>query len=128
MTYEPFLQGKPITFDKAFPSVKSFVLTGREHGDSREIASIPIEHRSALHYTAPNLPAKIPCSNPRCQQGGYELQWILDAIIRNRDTHYENTFYCGGHEGSPKGRRKGDPCCNYIEMTIELEYKDEDGA
>jgi hypothetical protein len=128
MTYKLFLKGEPTTFDKVFPSVKSLILTGKEHGDFREFAPIPVEHRSDLHYTESNLPAKIPCSNSRCQQGGYELQWMLDRIVRSCDTHYEKTFHCGGHEGSTKGRRKGDSCCNYIDITIELEYKDENGT
>lgn len=128
MTYRPFLKGEPTTFDKIFPTVKSLVLTGKEHGDFRDLSSISIDRRSTLHYTAASLPANISCANPRCQQGGYELQWILEGIISNRDTHYENIFHCNGHEGSPKGRRKGDRCGNYIKISIELAYKDENEA
>lgn len=128
MVYTPFLKGEPTTFDKVFPSVQSLTLKGKEHGDFQEVLSIPLERRSTLHYTESNLPAKIPCSNPKCQQGGYELQWIIDGIVRGRDTYYENTYHCNGHEGTPKGRRKGDPCCNYIDIKIELEYKEENGT
>ena len=128
MANEPFLKREPITFGKLFPSIKSLTLSGKEHGDFPDILSIPLERRSTLHYTESSLPAKIPCSNPRCQQGGYELQWTIDAIVRSQDTHYEKAFHCGGHEGSPQGKRKGDSCCNYIEIKVELEYKESDGT
>lgn len=123
MTSKPFLERKPTTFKKVFPSVRSLLLTGKEYGDFREMSSIPIERRSTLHFSASNIPAKIACSNPRCQQGGYEMQLLLESLVSRRATRYEGTFHCPGHEGSPKGRRKGDSCCNYIEAAIQLDYK-----
>lgn len=128
MTAKPFLERQSTTFEKVFPSVKSLLLTGKESGDFREIASIPIERRSTLHYTASNMPARIPCSNPRCQQGGYDMQLLLESLVSSRATQYENIFHCIGHEGSPKGRRRGDSCCNYIEVAIKLGYKGGSGT
>lgn len=123
MTYEPFLKQEETTFGELFPSVKSLTLKGKEHGDFSDVTSIPIEHKSALHYSESNLPGKIRCSNPRCQQGGYELRWIIEGIVGGEKTSYKDTLHCNGHEGTPKGRRRGDSCCNYIELNIDIEYK-----
>ena len=122
MAHEPFLKGEPVTFGELFPTVKSFNLKGKEHGDFSNVAGIPMERRRTIHYTASSMPAKIRCSNPRCQQGGYELQWTIDAIVRGKETYYEKTFHCGGHEGTPKGRPRGESCCNYIDIEIDIEY------
>ena len=66
-------------------------------------------------YTKDNLPSKIRCANPRCQQGGLLTQQI---VLFHPDG--ECDFPCDGHEGTPAGRRKGDPCDNRFKVTLEV--------
>jgi hypothetical protein len=65
-------------------------------------------------FTKATMPRHLKCANPRCRQGGLDLQ----EIVINWGS-MQRTFYCSGHEGSPKGRRKGDPCTNSFEVTLE---------
>jgi hypothetical protein len=96
MANEPFLKREHTTFCNLFPSIKNLTLIGQEHGAFPDRLSISFERRSMLNYTKSSLPAKIPCSNPRCQQGGYELQWTIDALVRSLEISKEKTFHCGG--------------------------------
>ena len=110
--------GKPAPFHEAYPNIKSIRIEGKQHGDLRS------EFAADVHYSESNIPSTIPCANPRCQQGGYRLQPYLDAMVHSKDTEAELDWSCNGHEGSPQGRRKGDPCMNYIKFTIKVAYKD----
>ncbi len=117
MESRPFL-GTVSSSREAYPEVKSLRFEGREHGD---LAS-GMDQRD-VYYTECNLPGKIPCGNPRCQQGGYDLNATLMTLMGNRDTSYEIDWSCDGHEGTPKGRRIGDPCMNSIRAKLTITYR-----
>lgn len=117
MKNKPFLAGEPVPFRKAYPDVKSLLFTATERG------AVGDREQRDYRYTESNMPAKLGCSNPRCQQGGYELQPMLDALTHDQQPGYEADWLCNGHEGSPQGRRKGQPCMNSLSLKIELTYK-----
>lgn len=64
-------------------------------------------------YTKSTLPRYAQCCNPRCRQGGLDLQTVAMFAADG-----ERTISCQGHEGSPKGRRRGDSCDNVFVVTI----------
>jgi hypothetical protein len=37
----------------------------------------------------------------------------------------ERTVWCNGHEGTPKGRRKGSPCENRFDITLTVKRGNE---
>lgn len=116
MESRPFV-GTMSSFREAYPDVKSLRLEGRERGD---LAS-GMGQRD-VHYTESNIPGNIPRGNPRCQQGGYDLNPVVMTLTGSRDTSYEIDWSCNGHEGTPKGRRIGDPCMNSIRATLTITY------
>ena len=111
MKNQPFL-GKPSSFTTAYPQIKSLTFKGTEgnflKNDKQEVS-----------YSERSIPQTIPCSNPRCNHGGYDLQGILIAITTAKMPSYEGNFSCCGHEGTPKGRVKGSPCFNRISFKIK---------
>ena len=111
--------GRPGSFREVYPNIKSLKLDGSQHGDLRS------QHQEKLRYSESSIPAMISCANPRCQQGGYDIQAIIDGVVYSQESSYKETLHCNGHEGTPKGRRIGDPCMNYIKVNIEIEYKEE---
>ena len=113
-----WLGRKPVPFRECYPTVKSLRFEGTQSGDLRS------KYLAQLHYSESTLPARISCANPRCQQGGYHLQPLLDALVHSKKEKYEQVWHCSGHEGSPKGRRKGDPCMNRIDFILGIEYVD----
>ena len=73
-------------------------------------------------YTKSDLPPQIRCVNPRCQQGGLATQGIV--LHRGAGVH---ELWCKGHEGSPSGRRKGDPCDNSFIVTLRIDRSGRQG-
>jgi hypothetical protein len=104
----PFL-GTTTDRGKAFSGIKSVDLRiiQRRYDDSTR------EH----HYSLTTVPPHLACMNPRCQQGGLELQ----QLIWIHDSGLDTTYFCGGHEGTPKGRRVGDPCDVRFEIKMSKE-------
>jgi hypothetical protein len=114
----PFL-GETHDRDRAFPDIEELELTVVQdkfghytrQGQPRE-----------SHYTKGDIPRHLSCANPRCQQGGLDLQRIVMFWREG-----QSTVHCNGHEGTPKGRRKGDPCENRFEITLAIKRSDKDG-
>jgi hypothetical protein len=62
-----------------------------------------------------NFPTLVACLNARCQQGGLELENIIRFSIEGT-----TRYGCRGHDGTPKGRRLGDPCDNYFDVDLKV--------
>ena len=119
MADTPWLGGKPVSFREAYPQIAQYRV---------EVTQDPwgyhCQHdwqRTSVYTNG--LPSTIRCANPRCQQGGLDLQVYIDTMVCSRTRESAFQAYCRGHEGSPKGRRKGAPCDNRFDLKIELEFQ-----
>lgn len=117
MANEPWL-GKPASFRQAHPSIQSLRLEAVEHGE------VQSELRRTRVYTEANIPATIPCGNPRCRRGGYDLTGLMIALEHGKQTSYQQKFRCNGQEGTPSRRARVYPCENSMEVSIHLTYKE----
>lgn len=108
----PFL-GVPASFTVAYPQFKSLVVRVRHSGD------VARPHQKDEVYTESSIPKNVPCPNPRCQQGGYDLTGAIMHMAHSSEGQYKVRYSCNGHEGTPKGRRKGSPCMNFAEFKFE---------
>ncbi|MEQ6335629.1 hypothetical protein [Sphingobium sp. MK2] len=106
---KPFL-GETHDRAKAFPGIIALELTVTQ--DRWEHYTTKDWQRKS-HYTLDNIQPFHRCANPRCQQGGLNLQHVV--LYQSNGEH---TMYCNGHEGTPAGRRKGDPCDNSFVVTL----------
>ena len=118
-----FIEHQEVSFLKKFPQVVSLKLNGKESGAFSNLNMIPQEAKSLVYFDESSISAKIPCSNPRCQQGGYPLEAMLDSIIGMCTEEHQGYIRCNGHEGTPKGGRIGNSCDNSIKFTITVNYK-----
>ncbi len=108
----PFL-GSTEDRGQAFPDIKSLkvkILQDPYGYYYRE------EHQRETVYSKNTIPRYATCGNPRCQQGGVDLQSL---VLFSESGEY--SFHCNGHEGSPKGRRKGNSCDNIFTISVALE-------
>lgn len=69
--------------------------------------------RQESRYNAQTMPLHLHCRNSQCQQGGVDL---VKYVYFNPSG--ENDYHCDGHEGTPKGRRIGDPCGNSFKLML----------
>jgi hypothetical protein len=109
----PFI-GTLTTLNKAHPSVVSATVAFRE----TDFGNDPHER---WHDLADD--SRAACGNPRCQQGGYNFEPLLWGMVPDRIESKTLSMHCGGHEGSPKGRRRGRDCDMSLEGTITIKYK-----
>jgi hypothetical protein len=115
VTREPKpLFGETTDRNEAFPGIKSLTV---------KVVQDPYRHygqeQRETVYSKSDIPRHVRCVNQRCRQGGIDLQqlvWFSGAG--------EYRFPCNGHEGSPKGRRRGEPCDSTFVITVTIE-KDE---
>ena len=67
----------------------------------------------------------VECSNPRCQEGGYDLRPDIELMMsldpmRSKAIHRQ----CDGWERQPRSQRDfGDVCTGSIEGTLELKLR-----
>ena len=111
-TPKPFL-GTTTNVNDAFPGIKEIDIT---------IVQDPYgyycqhEWQRVSRYTKSTLPNHVQCTNPRCQQGGIDLQ---SFVLSHSNGEFD--ISCNGHEGTPAGRRKGDPCDNHFNIKLTIE-------
>ncbi len=102
------------TFALAYPTVKRAIVcfTETDFGDN------PHER---VHDLADG--PRAACSNPRCRRGGYDFEPQFMEMVRRGIESEAVDMSCGGDDGTPKGRRKGQSCLMSMEGTLTIEYK-----
>jgi hypothetical protein len=97
----PFFGRETLKFSDAFPDIVSLeMMIVQDRFGQYTKDGQPAERR----FTNTTASRRLACVNPRCQQGGLDLQPILSFFPNG-----EHSLPCNGHEGTPKGRRKGAP-------------------
>lgn len=112
-TSKPFL-GTTTNANEAFPGIEEVDITIEQ-----DTYGYYCQHQSQRisQYTKSTIPRQVSCVNPRCQQGGIDLQ----SFVLSHSSG-EFNFFCDGHEGTPTGRRKGDPCDNNFKIKRNIKY------
>lgn len=109
---------KTDSFDKAFPNIEDVKVELKEYGEDVDQWS----HNRT--YSKQYFPGEyIDCSNKLCYNGGISIGSIIRDMIYNKQTEFETSKLCQGHEGSPKGRRIYRKCLNSFELKVSLKYK-----
>ena len=114
-----FLFATKSGFDKAFPQIANLSGTVAEDGNG-------VSNWRSVRRVSKDTGEFFDCSNPRCYNGGFSVGDILRGMVASRTKHKEDTRYCQGYEGSPKGRRRYRHCMNRFFVAIDIEYRDPD--
>ena len=101
--------------DESYRDIGSVRVTIRHFGD---LGSRPDTRK----FTRQNLPQVIACLNPRCSNGGCDLTQAIRKLIEERPTELRMAIACLGHDGTPRGRGRDNPCGNSIEIHLEPVY------
>ncbi len=110
-TSKPFL-GTTTDVNEAFPGIDEIDVTITQDPCGYYLRN---DWQRASRFSKSTMERHLACVNPRCQQGGLDLQQI---VLFHADGKYE--FSCNGHEGTPAGRRRGNACDNRfsVELTV----------
>lgn len=112
MTRSKAFLGETNDRDKALAGIASLELTITQDSFGQYTSHTS---QRVWRFTKSNIPPQLACANPRCQQGGLDLQRIALFLPAG-----EHSYWCNGHEGSPTGRRRGDPCDNRFDLLISI--------
>ena len=108
--------GKLSTFEDVFPTLEQVEVTYVE-------TDLFENEKRKGHWWLHGEGGLMPCGNPRCRRGGYELDLEVSKMLREGVTQKQVKIRCRGDEGSPKGRKKGESCTRTLDATIVLKPK-----
>lgn len=112
-SYNPFVP--KTNFEGAFPDIESVMVNVTETDEYGK------EYNRA--YWKGDFGQYINCSNPQCYNGGFPIGDAISSLYFRKLTEGEGGADCQGHEGSPKGKRKGDPCEHRFRYKISIVYR-----
>lgn len=112
------------SFEKAYPTLQSVTVESYEDGDGVFRAFSDSPNRT-FGNPRPWTGGLLLCSNPSCRRGGFEVDFDVHDMVREKLVTKEFVKRCPGDEGSPKGRRRGRRCLNTLHCRATLTYKQE---
>ena len=110
--------GTPTSFSTAHPCFRSLVVRAKHVGKF----AYPMQREQV--FSDSSIPRVLSCPNPRCQQGGYDLTATILTLEHGQTAKYQVNYSCNGHEGTPMGRRKGNPCMNSVALEFEALFNE----
>jgi hypothetical protein len=113
----PFFNGVS-TFKTAFPMLSDALVEWRERRGPEDTTGA--ELRRTGFKRGNFTQGVIPCSNPACHEGGYELDRLVAAMLREEQMEREGRLLCSGREISEETRRGPTRCPNRIEYRATL--------
>lgn len=120
-TYFADLFGPRVSFKQSFPEIQVITVWVEETNFGEPVG------RGPSVYTIDTMPGPyINCHNPRCYNGGFSLERLVQCMIATKQTHFEGSEACQGYEGSPKGRRRDQDCDHRFRVKIDITYASED--
>jgi hypothetical protein len=120
----PFFNGVS-TFKAAFPELQDALIEWREkRGPADEKQG---EVRKTGYRRGNFSQGLVPCSNPDCHEGGYQLDRLIADMLTVGETQREGTMLCSGRETGEEVRRGPVRCPHRIQYraTIAIRTADE---
>lgn len=105
----PFFNGVS-SFKTAFPDLSDAVIEWRERRGADDTRNT--EKRKTGFRRGNFTQGVLPCSNPVCHEGGYEVDRLIAEMLRLGEEDREGMMLCSGREVSEESRR-GPMRCRY---------------
>lgn len=106
------------SFSQIFPELEDAVVEWEEIVQGLTGEETPTG-RSVMRVKSGYFQGLIPCRNPECQGGGFEIERVLDEMVQMGEEAREGLLVCPGWIGDADQL----PCVNSITYTIQLKYK-----
>ena len=77
-----------------------------------------------MRHAAGSWRSFIPCDNPACRGGGFDLTSVMEGMLSFRETDKAGILVCSGWEGAePPESGGGIPCVRGIRYRLMLVYR-----
>jgi hypothetical protein len=118
----PFFNGVS-TFKTAFPDLADAVVEWRERRGPED--GRPAEGRKTGYRRGNFTQGVLPCSNPACHEGGYEVDKLIAQMLRSGERDQSGTLLCSGREIGDEARRGPVRCPHRIDYSVSLTPRSE---
>ena len=112
------------SFKTAFPDVADAVIEWRERRGPEDES--PGEMRKTGYRRGNFTQGMLPCSNPACHEGGYQVDRLIAQMLHVGETEREGIMLCSGRETGEEVRRGPVRCPHRIDYRVTLSLKSED--
>ena len=112
------------SFKAAFPQLSDALVEWRERRGPEDAA--PGDARKTGFRRGNFSQGVLPCSNPVCHEGGYEVDRLIAEMVQLNETVREGMLLCSGRETSEEVRRGPVRCPYRIEYRVTLTPKTDD--
>jgi hypothetical protein len=119
----PFYNGVS-TFKSAFPQLQDALVEWREkRGPEDERAG---DVRRTGHRRGNFTAGVLPCSNPECHEGGYQIDRLIAQMLEQGESEREGVMLCSGREIGDEVRRGPVRCPHRIHYRVVLTARGQD--
>ncbi|MDD5559173.1 hypothetical protein [Candidatus Methylomirabilis sp.] len=111
-----------------FPTVEAVTVEWEEcrhSGEEPAAESGTFSH--AIRVTGGTLEPILPCSNPGCQGGGFEILEAVESMVSDRQEDKTGLLVCIGWERTKGRQAEQSPCTRVISYRIRLTYRKRGG-
>lgn len=114
------------TFKAAFPTVADALIEWRERRGPEDEKAGDLKRTGFKRGNFTH--GMIPCSNPACHEGGYEVDKLVASMLKEEETEREGMLLCAGREIAEESRRGPVRCPHRImfHATVNLRTGDDD--
>lgn len=113
------------TVSRRFPELKDVILEWEECLPTGEIlpqGTGPFPH--SMRATTGRFEPVLACPNPRCQGGGFEVEFLVESMVSGRQEERIGVLVCMGWEQEQGNRKDRAPCTAAIRYRIRLTYRE----
>ena len=108
------------SFERKYPQIAdiSISITETRSGIRRE-------YLQAGYRDIKKVPGIHPCSNPKCREGGLDINRIIgDMVAKYQSNHEIRLRSCIGYTTLPRGNSPGTRCSHDFAARVQITYKD----
>jgi len=120
----PFFNGVT-SFKNAFPELGDALIEWRELTGPED--ERPGDLRRTGFRRGNFTSGVLPCSNPDCHEGGYQIDRLVADMLHMEEKQREGTFLCSGRETGEEVRRGPVRCPHRIMFKAVLSPRTDDG-
>ena len=105
-------------FAEAFPELQEVIVECE--GWSRDVAgAVTSRGRFTMSVISGTFRGRIPCPHPECHGGGFEIEQVVDQMVRERQEGREGVLVCAGWIGD----RDRVPCVNSLTYSVVVFFR-----
>jgi hypothetical protein len=120
----PFFNGVS-SFKTAFPDLSDATVEWKERRGPEDTRGL--DTRKTGFRRGNFTQGVLPCSNPACHEGGYQVDRLIAEMLREGETERRGVMLCSGREVGEEVRRGPIRCPYRIDYAVKLIPREESG-